>query len=87
MKKLELVTVHFEDFTDNFIFNLNCTPGKIISNNKRSIPSSSKFTGNKLEMRVKQEHFLANMALLPKKPRDMKPIHFLLVDLGFLIGF
>ena len=28
MKKLELVTIHFEDFAGNFIFNLNCTMGK-----------------------------------------------------------
>ena len=83
MKKLELVTVHFEDFVGNFIFNLKCTMGKNITNNKRSIPSRSKFIGNKLEARVKQEHFLANMELLPKNPRVMKPFHFLLVNLEF----
>jgi len=36
MKKLELVTVHFEHFFDNFIFNLNCTMGENIINNKRN---------------------------------------------------
>jgi len=87
MKKLELATVHFEDFADNFIFNLNFTMGKNISNNKRSISFTSKFTKNKLEARVKQVHFLANMELLPKNPRVMKSLHFLLVNLGVLIGF
>ena len=87
MKKLELVTIHFEDFSGNFLFNLNCTMGKNISNKKRSIPSRLKFTENKLEVRVKQEHFLANMELLPKNPRVMKPLQFLLVNLGVLIGF
>ena len=88
MKKLELVTVHFKDFAGNFIFNLNCTMRKKnISNNKRTIPSRSKFTENKLKARVKQEHFLANMELLPKNLRVTKPLHFLLIDLGVLIGF
>ena len=77
MKKLELVTANFEDFAGNFIFNLNCTMGKNISNNQRSIPSRSKFTSNKLEARVKQENFLANLELLPKNPRIMKPLHLL----------
>ena len=87
MKKLELVTVYFENFVGNFIFNLNCTMGKNISNNKSSIPFRSKFTRNKLEARVKQEHFMANMELLPKNLRVIKPLHFLLLDLGVLIGF
>jgi len=28
MKKFDFVTVHFKDFADNFIFNLNYTMGK-----------------------------------------------------------
>ena len=87
MKKLELVTVHFEDLASNVIFNLNCTMEKNISNNKRTIPSRSKIIENKLEVRVKQEHFLANIELLPKNPRVIKPLLFLLVDLRVLIGF
>ena len=79
MKKLELVTVLFEDFAGNFIFNLNCTMGKNISNNKR-------FIGNKLEASVQQEHFLSNMELLTKNPRIMEPLHLFLVNLGVLIG-
>ena len=81
MKKLELVIVHFDDFAGNFIFNLNCTMVKNISNKKRFVPFRSKFTGNKREVRVKQENFLANIELLPKNPRVIKPIHFLLVHL------
>jgi len=76
MKKLELVTIHFEDFVSNFIYNLNYTVGKNISNKKRFIPSRLKFNINKLEARVKQEHFLANTELLPKNPRVIKPLHF-----------
>jgi len=81
------VTIHFEYFVGNLIFNLNYSIGKNISNNKRPIPSGLKFTENKLEPRVKQEHFLVNKELLPKNPRVMKPLHFLLVNLGVLIGF
>jgi len=61
--------------------------GKNISNNKKTIPSRSKFIENKLEVRVKQENFLVDMELLPKNPRVMKSLHFLLVNLGVLIGF
>ena len=47
MKKLELVTVHFEDFANNFIFNLNCAMGKTLvikkgpSHIDRSLPKLS----------------------------------------------
>ena len=80
MKQLKAMSINYENLIGVQASNLNCTIRKTLSHNKRSYPSRTEFTKNKLEARVVEEDFLPKGELLPRNHPIMECVCPFLVD-------